>query len=215
MRTLAGTVLVLCISATAAAQAPNTDISLRVYGISATRDATLSAVTVGSGSGTMTGGEFATRYAWAGLTLRLVNGDVATASGAAGSGSSLTTAEVRVQLGARVASLDVGYAMRAVTGSLGTTTYSYLRAGASSILDVGATGVSGRLSLGMYFGGQGVPNTTVSGQEIVAALDYRVRGPFFVTLGYRSEVFQATSAGQVRAEHVSGVLVGAGIRYAR
>ena len=199
-----------------AAQAPTWEFGGIAYGISTSRDATVSATAVASGSGTMSGGEVSVRRQWVGLTLRLVNGEISGSSTVAGAGGKLTTGELRVQVGPRLASLDLGFAKRAAGGTLGTTTYSYLRVGGSSIMDIGDSGFAGRLSVGLYVAGQGVPNTTVSGQEIVTSLEYRVRhSPFVVTLGYRAEVFQASTAGVIRAEQVSGVMVGAGVRFSR
>ena len=206
-------VIAFASSAIARAQSPTTELSAIAYGVSATRDAILTATSVGSGSGTMTGGELSARFSWAGIMVRLVNGAVPTAGSSA---ASLTTGEARLLLGARAASLDVGYAVRAVGGALGSTTYSYLRAGGSTILDLGGTGASARASAAVYFGGQGAANAEVSGQEITAALEYRIGGtPFVLTAGYRAEVFQTATLGVVRAEHLSGLLVGGGLRFTR
>ena len=216
MRCLVGVAFVLVASCRVAAQAPSWEFGGIVYGIPATRDASVSATDVASGSGTMSGVEIALRRSWVGLAVRVMNGDLSASSGASGGGGKLTTGELRVQLGPRIASLDVGYGMRAAGGNLGTTAYSYVRAGGASIIDIGDTGLSTRVSIGVYVSGQGVANTTVSGQEIMTALEYRVRrSPFVITVGYRAEVFQTTFAGVVRAEQVSGVMVGAGVRFLR
>ena len=216
MRRVAGVALVLAVVSGGAAQAQAWEFGVIVYGIPTSRDASVSATDVASGSGTMSGGELALRRSWVGASVRLVNGELSASSGPSGAGGKLATGEFRVQIGPRVASLDVGYGMRAAGGNLGTTTYSYVRVGAATIIDVGDTGLAGRLSVGIYIAGQGVPNTTVSGQEIMSALEYRVRrSPFVITLGYRAEVFQTTLAGVVRAEQLSGIMVGAGIRLTR
>lgn len=91
--------------------------------------------------------------------------------------------------------------------------YSYVRAGVSSILDIGGTGLSARLSAGVYLAGQSASGATVSGHEIVTALEYRVRRtPFVVTLGYRAELFETAAGGRSQPESVTGIILGGGLQ---
>jgi hypothetical protein len=216
MRATHAAVAALAFAVPALAQSPKLELRAVVYGLPSTRNVALDATTVGEATGTMTGGEVSLRGRTVGLVVRLVNGDLTATSGSTGGGGTLTTGEALVQAGPRIVALEAGYARRAVGGTLGTTVYSFFRVGGTSALDIGGTGLSARLSAGVYLAGQGVPNTTVSGHEIIAALEYAVRRlPLVLTVGYRAEVFQSSSNGTDQPENVCGLIVGGGIRFTR
>jgi hypothetical protein len=212
MRTAWLIALALAASSELAAQTPAFEVRGVVFGLLGKRDAETSPTTLGQSTGTLTGGELSLRGRSIGVLVRLVNGDLS-ASGSGGIGGRLTTGEVRLQAGPRALAAEVGYGKRATGGTLGATVYSYLRAGVSSVLDIGGTGLTARISAAAYLKGQ---EASVSGHEVATALEYRLRRtPFVVTLGYRAEVFRATAGATERAEKVSGVVAGVGIRFAR
>jgi hypothetical protein len=203
------------ISGVRSAGAQNLRFEMRavVYGVPTSRDATLSPTSIGHSSGTMTGGEFSLRGSGIGLMIRLLNGTLSPSN--SGGGGRLTTGEARVQLGSRLFAAEGGFARRALGGPIGTTVYTYVRAGATSIIDIGGTGLSARIAGAVYLAGQGVPNTKVSGHEVVTALEYAAHHlPFVGTIGYRSEVFEPSGGGLKDPERVSGLVVGIGLRLA-
>ena len=208
MRAFVVILAALSVAGSAHAQEPRLELRATALGLSARRDAEVSPTAVGQGTGFLSGFEVSIRARFIGVAARVFHGNAP----AGASSGTITSGDVRAQVGPRLLAVEAGYARRAMEGSLGSTVYSHVRAGLTSIIDIGGTGVDARLGAAIYLAGQGVPGTTVSGHEVIALLEYRLRKlPLSLVGGYRGEVFQASTNGNDRAEHVGAVVVGAGL----
>lgn len=201
----------LCVAILYASALDAQEVRVIGFGAASVRHTSLGTA-VSKATGVMGGGELSVRARAAGFMGRVVSGTLA-GSGASSSGT-VATAEARAQLGPRALAFEAGYALRGVGGPLGSTIYRYARAGATSIIDIGASGLSARLSGGVYLAGVGPGGATLTGREIVSALEYRIgRSPLALMLGYRAEVVVVTSGTTKRAEQVNGILFGGGFRF--
>ena len=195
-----------------AAQA-QTEFRVVGFGMPAKRSAALDANTAGAATTTMGGGQLSLRGSWCGVAVGAVGGSFTAQSGSAGGGGKVAVAEARIQLGPRIVALEGGYSRHVVNGLLGTTSYSYFSGGAASLIDIGTTGLTVRLSGAVYFEGQGVTGVSVSGHEIVSLLEYQLgRTPLVVNVGYRGEIFTVTSGGVKMGDAVNGIVVGGGLK---
>ena len=164
-----------------------------------------------SATGNLTGFEMLMRTSGIGLSVRYYDGQF-------GTQPDVIAADANLLLGARVFSVEGGYAKRALSSSLGTTVYTFARAGVHMEWVVGGTGLTTVLR-GSYYvpagsstgAGQG---DIQSGMDGEASLIYNFPGiPLFVQAGYRTEVFTAkVSASQV-PEEGRGLRLGGGIQF--
>lgn len=164
-----------------------------------------------SATGSLTGFEMLLRGPGVGLAVRYYDGQF-------GTQPDLIAADANVLFGARVFSVEGGYAKRALSSPLGTTVYTFGRAGVHMEWVIGGTGLTSVLGGAYYLpagsasgAGQG---DIKSGMEGEASLIYNFPAvPLFVQLGYRTEVFTAKNASTQIPEEVRGLRLGGGIQF--
>jgi len=211
----ASRLLAACAALAASPLAANAQTELRVvgYGMPARRDAALDAGTAGAATATMGGAQLSLRGTGLGLSVGVVGGNFTAQTGSAGGTGKVAVAEARLQLGPRIVAVEGGYSRHVVNGLLGTTSYDYFSGGLASVIEIGGTGLTVRLSGAVYFAGQGVAGVTVSGHEIVSLLEYQFGStPLVVNVGYRGELFTVTSGGPKMGDAVNGIVFGGGLK---
>jgi len=171
---------------------------------------------VGTGSGTMPGGEFLLRLRYLGLAGRLFGGAFAADSGIEAVGR-IHAGDVRLIAGPRFIAADIGYARRAFSGAFGDRSWPFARIGLRSTLAIGASGLSAQFLVAYYAGLAGDDQRgRDSGREAETRLVYTpARLPIYAALGYRHERFTVASSQDVRPEVMGGIVVAAGVRFGR
>lgn len=164
-----------------------------------------------SATGSLTGFEVLMRTSGIGLGVRYYDGQF-------GNQPDLIAADANVLLGARQFSVTAGYAKRALSSTLGTTVYTFGRAGVHMEWVVGGTGFTTVLG-GAYYvpagSASGIGQGDIkSGMEGEASLIYNFHSaPLFLQLGYRNELFTAKTTSTQIPEEVRGLRLGAGLQF--
>jgi hypothetical protein len=151
------------------------------------------------------------RATWGGVMLRVLDADFGTggatnaAASVAGAGQ-VALGDVRVLLGPRAATADVGVMRRAFTGGLGTVAASALRVGGRSEVPVGGSGVTLGIAAAVYAGGP-----ELRGREAESWVSWSPpRGAWWgVRAGYRGE---RASGRNDRVEELHGWTMGLMLR---
>lgn len=173
---------------------------------------------VGTASGSMSGGEFVIRGKPIGLAARYLTGDFAADSGTQAAGK-IELIEARLVLGPRAFGLEGGGVRRTLTTSVGTATWYYVRAGIRSQIAIGASGFHATFA-GAYYPfvkRDGVTKAGGKGYEAETALMYARKGiPVYIQLGYRFQSLDPDNgSGSVEPDEISGVVISAGLRLAK
>lgn len=170
-----------------------------------------SAITTATGS--VRGVEVLLRGSGAGIYVRSL-------SGTFGNQPKVISADARVLLFPPVFTIFAGVGKRALSSALATKVYDVAMAGVSSTVNIGGTGlrthVSGAVLVSPQKGttGAAAVKDPSKGIDAEAAIFYRFPSvPLFLTLGYRTEVFNARTGSVVAPEEVRGLRVGGGIQF--
>lgn len=168
---------------------------------------------VKTATGSIRGVEVLLRGSGAGIYVRSL-------SGTFGDQPKVISADARLLLFPPVFTVFGGVGKRALSSSLGTRVYDMAMGGVSSTVNIGGTGLRTHISAAVLVSPQkgttGVAATKdpSKGIDAEAAVFYRLPGvPLFLTLGYRTEVFNAVSGPLKAPEEVRGLRVGGGIQF--
>jgi hypothetical protein len=196
-------------AAPAAAQSPRLE-AWAGAGIGAGKRNAAWAGSVGAATGTGPYVQAGLRYRFVALEARYLSAQFAGDS-AAGAGR-VSSRELFLSLGPRVAGLDVGYGQRTLRGSLAQRVWSYATVGGHLDLPIGSSGVRALASLHLYAAGREAnAATTATGLAGETALRFRPRSlPLFFLLGYRVERF-TVSGTPSSPEELTTVILGGGL----
>jgi hypothetical protein len=165
----------------------------------------------GTATGQIKGVEVLMRAPGIGLYVRSL-------SGAFGTQPKVISADARVLLGRPGFTLYGGVGRRALSGVVDKV-YDFVAVGASSTISIGGSGVRTHIGGNIVLApdpdaaGAGVKKPS-KGIDAEAALFYRLpKTPFFMTVGYRTEVFNAISGSNTSPEEVRGLRLGGGISF--
>ncbi len=169
---------------------------------------------IGTATGTIKGVEVLLRGSGAGLYVRSMSGEF-------GTQPIVVSADARLLLGRPGFTIFAGVGRRGLKG-LKDKVYDMVQGGVSSTLSIGGTGlrthISGNIILATEKDEPGGVAASVKnaskGIEGEAAIFYRLpKTPFFLNLGYRTEVFNAVSGNNDAPEEVRGLRLGAGLQF--
>lgn len=134
----------------------------------------------------------------------------------------VTSADARILLFPRAFSIMVGAGRRALWSELNATSptqFNLGMAGVSMTHTIGGTGLRTNLTAAMYIPAGAAGGSPTAGAELEkgmegeASLLYTTpKLPFFVQVGYRTEVFTAKSGTRTTPEEVRGLKVGGGLQ---
>jgi hypothetical protein len=175
-----------------------------------------------SGTGSLKGVDVLLRGAGVGLAVRSLTGSFTTSSACTASGCSsasgtqpdVTSADASVLFGPPAFTVWIGGSKRALTDtSIGVTqVYTFARVGAQMSFVIGGSGLTGQVGAWGYapsdpkimkLGGEGEGSIIYSPPHI----------PFYLQLGYRTEVFTAKTLTTETPEEVRGLRLGGGIQF--
>jgi hypothetical protein len=160
-------------------------------------------------TGSLSGVEMLLRAEGAGISIRTLTGEF-------GDGNHVTSADARLYLMPRVFSLMLGATRRALWTQLNEnapTTFDFGMAGVSSTVNVGASGIRTNVNGAYYFPFSEQSAPMKSGMEGEVSVMYIVpRLPFFVQLGYRTEIFTQRYGTRLTPEEIRGIRFGGGLQ---
>ena len=140
-------------------------------------------------------------------------------SGTFGTQPKIISADARLLLFPPVFTIFGGVGKRALSSPISTKVYDVIMGGISSTVSIGGTGLRTHISGAFIVS----PNKSATGAAAVkptngidaeAAIFYRFPGlPLFMSVGYRTEVFNAKSGTILAPEEVRGLRVGAGFQF--
>jgi hypothetical protein len=146
-------------------------------------------------------------------------------SGTFGSQPKVISADARLLLFPPVFTVFGGVGKRALSSTISTKVYDVMVGGVSSTVSIGGSGLRTHISGAYIFapaknntggtaGAASAVKNASTGIEGEADLYYRFPGvPLFVTVGYRTEVFNAKSGTIAAPEEVRGLRFGGGIQF--
>jgi hypothetical protein len=209
VRSIAIALVLAVAAAPAAAQAPRLE-AWAGAGIGAGKRNAAWAGSVGAATGTGPYVQAGLRYRFVALEARYLSAQFAGDS-AAGAGR-VSSRELFLSLGPRVAGLDVGYGQRTLRGSLAQRVWSYATVGGHLDLPIGSSGFRALAGLHLYAAGREANGaTTATGLAGETALRFRPRSlPLFFLLGYRVERF-TVSGTPSSPEEMTTVILGGGL----
>jgi hypothetical protein len=175
----------------------------------------------GTEAGSIKGIEVLLRGTGIGLYVRSLSGEF-------GSQPQVISADARLLIFPPAFTIFGGVGKRALSSDLKTLIYDVTMLGVSSTLNIGGTGWRTHISANAVLapdkstGGAAAVKNSSTGLEGEAAIFYRLpKVPFFITVGYRTEVFTGkTVSGSGSStttlespEEVRGIRIGGGIQF--
>ncbi len=200
-------------SVTAQAQEPKFEFRLGGVSQLSVRNALL-ASDASSSNGSTGGVDLGLRWKQFGFAVRAHGGTFDDSGPAGGSIGDLAFADAMLLMGPRVTALHLGYGLRGSSSVLGASSFSFARAGLTSAIEIGGTGISA-----VFSGGLLVPSfgeTEATGFELETSLIWAPRRfPVFAQFGYRHEQFNLVSGDFERPEETGSVVLSGGLRLSR
>ena len=219
----------LALTITTAATAQNFEIRVGGLAMNTRRHIEIGSGNIAQNSGTVTGAEFMLRGLGAGLSAHYAQGTFRPAASVTGY-SDFRAADVRLLLGPRPFTVELGYARRALSSKLLDDPGEYLATvGVRSQIDLGPAGFSimvagtvlGRIAADTASTGSlATPSKKVGIGGLAAETGVLYQAPrhlpLFGFLGYRYERFKTrvtAASNPGRREEMGGVVLEFGLRY--
>lgn len=163
---------------------------------------------VSESTGSVKGVDALLRGSGFGLSFRSLSGNFGTSQ------PQVISADARILLGPQGFSINAGASRRLLYTTTGSKMFEFALGGVSMTWNIGGSGVRTLISADYYYPIRDASKKMKNGMEGEAGFIWRLPAvPFYVQVGYRTEVFNQLTNSVQQPEEVRGVRVGGGIQF--